>query len=57
MAPPIKPAQISAQINQDELIVISQKLIDLTYRYPVKQLPDKIDLVLAELPGAEEWID
>ena len=53
----LKPAQISAQINQDELIAISQKLIDLTYRYPVKQLPDKIDLVLAELPGAEEWID
>lgn len=52
----LKPAQISAQLNRDELIAISQRLIDMTYKYPVVQLPDKIDLLLAELPGGEEWI-
>ena len=52
----LKPAQISAQINRDELIAISQKLIELTYKYLVKQLPNQIDLLLARLPGGEEWI-
>ena len=52
----LKPAQISAQINRDELIAISQKLIDLTYDYPVKQLLDKIDSLLATLHGGDEWI-
>jgi hypothetical protein len=31
--------------------------MDLTYKYSVKQLPDEIDLLLAELPGGEEWIN
>ena len=52
----LKPAQISAQIKRDELVSISQKLIHLMYKYPVKQLPDEIDRQLAELPGGEEWI-
>ncbi len=52
----LKPAQISRQINRDELAIISRKLINLTYKYPVKQLPDEIDRQLAELPGGEEWI-
>jgi hypothetical protein len=53
----LKPAQISAQINRDDLVKISQKLIDLIYEYPVKQLPDEIDRVMVELPGAEDWIN
>ncbi len=52
----LKPAQVSAQINRDELIAISQKLMELTYKYSVKQLPDEIDPLLADLPGGEEWI-
>ena len=53
----LKPAEISKQINRDELVSISQKLMNLTYKYPVKQLPDKIDCLLAELPGGEEWMN
>ncbi len=52
----LKPAQISTQINRDELVSISQKLINLIYKYPVKQLPDEIDRQLAELAGGEEWV-
>ena len=52
----LKPSQISKQINRDELTNISQKLINLIYEYPVKNLPDEIDRALAELPGGEEWI-
>jgi hypothetical protein len=52
----LKPAQISSQIRRNELIEISQKLIDLMYKYPVKQLPDEIDRQLTKLPGGEEWI-
>jgi Domain of unknown function DUF29 len=53
----LKPAQISAQINRDDLIKISQKLINLIYEYPVKQLPDEIDRAISELPGGEDWIN
>ena len=53
----LKPTQISRQINRDELVSISRKLINLTYKYPVKQLPDEIDQLLAELPGGEAWIN
>ena len=52
----LKPAQISKQINREKLVSISRKLITLTYKYSVKQLPDEIDLQLATLPGGEEWI-
>jgi Domain of unknown function DUF29 len=52
----LKPAQISAQIKRDELLNISQKLINLTYEYPIKELPNQIDHCLAKLPGGEEWM-
>ncbi|MBE9168803.1 hypothetical protein IQ238_15225 [Pleurocapsales cyanobacterium LEGE 06147] len=51
----LKPAQISAQIERDKLIDISQKLINLIYEYPVKKLPDEIDKQLTKLPGGEQW--
>lgn len=53
----LKPAQISTQMNRDELIRISQQLINLIYEYPVKKLPDQIDHQLAQLPGGKEWIN
>ncbi|MGL5831721.1 MAG: DUF29 family protein [Waterburya sp.] len=52
----LKPAQISAQIKRDELLNISQKLINLTYEYPIKELANEIDHCLAKLPGGEEWM-
>ncbi|AFZ33849.1 protein of unknown function DUF29 [Stanieria cyanosphaera PCC 7437] len=51
----LKPAQISAQIQRDELINISQKLLDLTYIHTVKDLPNEIDQQLVQLPGGAEW--
>jgi hypothetical protein len=51
----LKPAQIVAQIKQEELINISQKLIDLTYTYKITDLANEIDKQLVELPGGAEW--
>jgi hypothetical protein len=51
----LKPAQIVAQIKQEELINISQKLINLTYIYKVTDLANEIDKQLVKLPGGAEW--
>jgi hypothetical protein len=51
----LKPAQLVAQIKQEELINISQKLIDLTYIYKVTDLANEIDKQLVKLPGGAEW--
>ncbi|MGL4884065.1 MAG: hypothetical protein ACRC8K_23860, partial [Waterburya sp.] len=51
----LKPAQIVAKIKQEELINISQKLIDLTYIYKVTDLANEIDKQLVELPGGADW--
>jgi hypothetical protein len=51
----LKPAQLVAQIKQEELINISQKLINLTYIYKVTDLANEIDKQLVKLPGGAEW--
>jgi hypothetical protein len=53
----LKPSQISARINQEQLISVTQQLLDLTYKYSAKDLLKRIDRNLAKLPGGEEWFD
>ncbi len=53
----LKAPVISAQCDRENLIEISNKLLELTYKYPVKNLPQQIDRVLADLPGGKEWFD
>ena len=53
----LKASVISAQCDREKLIEISNKLLKLTYQYPVKNLPQQIDRVLADLPGGKEWFD
>lgn len=52
----LKPKQVSERINRNQLIEISQKLLDLTYEYTAKDLPAAIDTYLAELSGGEDWL-
>ena len=51
----LKPSQVSEQINRDELIDITLKLLNLTYQYSAKELPTVIDTVLINLPGGKEY--
>jgi Domain of unknown function DUF29 len=51
----LKPAQLSARIERDRLIQTGQTLLNLTYEYSAKALPDAVDIYLAELPGGEDW--
>lgn len=53
----LKATQLSAQINRNTLLEIAQKLLNLTYQYPVKTLPEQIDQELAQLPGGQDWFD
>lgn len=53
----LKPAQLSQIIDRVQLMITAQKLLDLTYEYSVKDLPDVVDTYLAQLPGAKECLD
>lgn len=51
----LKPKQLVARLDKEQLIELAQKLIDLTYTYPAKDLPEIVDDFLSQLPGGEEW--
>ena len=53
----LKASAISAQINRENIIQVSDRLLELTYQYSAKELPREIDRVLAQLPGGREWFD
>jgi hypothetical protein len=53
----LKPKQVSERINRNQLIEISQRLLNLTYEYSAKDLLAAIDTYLAELPGGEDWLE
>ncbi len=53
----LKASAISSQIIREDIIQISHQLLRLTYQYSAKELPLEIDLVLAQLPGGDEWFD
>lgn len=53
----LKATQVSVRIARNALLEIAQKLLNLTYEYPVKALPEQIDQELAQLPGGKDWFD
>ena len=53
----LKPKQVSARIDRQNIIAIAQRLLDLTYSVSAKDLPAAIDIYLAELPGGEDWFE
>jgi hypothetical protein len=50
----LKPAQVSSQVDREQLISLSKLLLQLTYQYSSKELLLEIDRVLAQLPDGEE---
>ncbi|WP_016950069.1 DUF29 family protein [Anabaena sp. PCC 7108] len=47
--------QISQMLNKPQLILTATELINLTYNYPIRELPNIIDDYLGDLPGGEDW--
>ncbi len=52
-----KPKQLANRIDRPALLTSAQQLLQLTHSTPRKQLPAKINDVLATLPGGAEWFD
>ncbi|MFB2936008.1 DUF29 family protein [Aerosakkonemataceae cyanobacterium BLCC-F154] len=52
----LKAKQISDRLNLSQLITTAKTMLDLTYTYAAEDLPDQIDVILAELPGGEDWL-
>ncbi|MBD2280621.1 DUF29 family protein [Aphanizomenon flos-aquae] len=47
--------QISEMLNKPRLILTATELINLTYNYQIRELPDVIDNYLGNLPDGEDW--
>ena len=50
-----KRQQISQMLNKPQLILTATELINLTYNYQIRELPDIIDDYLGNLTGGEDW--
>jgi hypothetical protein len=47
--------QLSQMLNKPQLILTATELINLTYNYQIRELPDSIDDYLGNLSGGEDW--
>ena len=47
--------QLSQRVDREQIILIANKFIDLTYSYSRQELEDAIDEYLSRLPGGEDW--
>ena len=51
------PFKLSEIVERDSILMRAQILLDLTYRYPAKELASQVDQTLIELPGGNAWKD
>lgn len=49
------PVQLSALVNREEILLIAQNFLALTYVHKSIDLPDIIDEKLTQLPGGQDW--
>ncbi|WP_353932301.1 DUF29 family protein [Okeanomitos corallinicola TIOX110] len=47
--------QLSQLLDNQKLILIATELLDFTYIYQIRELPDMIDEYVGKLPGGEDW--
>ncbi|MFM6024439.1 MAG: DUF29 family protein [Dolichospermum sp.] len=55
MSGKFKRQQLSQMLNKPQLILTATELINLTYNYQIRELPDIIDDYLGNLPGGKDW--
>ena len=53
----LKPKQLANRVDRSTLLTSAQRLLQLTYSTPRRELPAQINDVLATLPGGAEWFD
>jgi Domain of unknown function DUF29 len=53
----LKPKQLSERLDRNQLMLMTQRFLDLTYTYSAKDLPAIVDNYLAQLPGGKDWQD
>ncbi len=53
----LKPFQVAQQIDKMQLKEVTQRLVVLTYQNSTSALLAETDLILAELPGGQEWFE
>ena len=51
----LRPPQVSAMIDKNQLIQTAENLLNLTYQYSGNTLLDMVDNYLVQLPGGEDW--
>ena len=51
----LKAKQLSERLDRNQLMLIAQQFLDLTYTYSAKDLPAIVDDYLVQLPGGEDW--
>lgn len=49
------PFQVSEQVNRSELIVVTERFLNLTYCCSKKELPLAVNEALIDLPGGINW--
>ena len=47
--------QLTARIEQSQIILTAHRLLNLTYNYSEQELPVIMDDYLSQLPGGEDW--
>ena len=47
--------QLTARIEQSQIILTAHRLLSLTYNYSEQELPVIMDDYLSQLPGGEDW--
>lgn len=53
----LKPSQLSERVDRSQLISVAQRLLDMTYEYSAKDLPEIVETYLVELPGGSDWLE
>ncbi|MEB3178726.1 MAG: DUF29 family protein [Nostocaceae cyanobacterium] len=53
----LKPAQLSDMVDRTQIIMIAQKLLNLTYQHTAKDLPAIVNANLGELAGGLDWLE
>ncbi len=53
----LKPSQLSEMVDRSQILMVAQRLLDLTYEYSARDLPSIVDTYLADLPGGSDWLE
>jgi hypothetical protein len=50
----LKPSQVSARVDREQILAIALKLLEFTYQVTGKQLSEQVNIILQTLPGKEK---